>query len=491
MNIPGYYYDKAKSRYFKITNGSIDHSYHNNKVEQEKRDEENERKQASQQNTLTKRSGNQASKYKRLYLSCSLDNIKLGLTRPNHTLIEFERFKSIKLLNWVYFSELECRMWDQLKVQGEQFVVTTNQSRNFMILNTSKVLRNLHNKEMKSDDVMHRFEDNLGLNYNLNELINKLNLLPYEYLTISCHKNLVFYNFISESDLDNPQIYQNFIRLSVIDKIQRKYVKIDKSNVIYSFINNLPDGEIKKDLFHLFGMNIISIHENDDMFDYRLRHLKNFKRFFITFSQFIDNYLILGTNSGIVYLIKFQYNEDTKELQFYQDIIKFKFERSIKLEKINKIDKVNEYLFISSFKRLIILNLQTNSRSIYSIGELIKNFKVFKVLNVFKIVLISYKRIENVNFSLDTEGFEAINSFELLSSNLINQFSLVTIKNNVILNQSNDSLFIVNLNNLNFARVTLENMNQKINGLIRLGENVLLINFKNSDNSNYFNFYQV
>ena len=37
MEIPGYYYDEIKKKYFKITNGGVSSQYHNNIIQAKKR----------------------------------------------------------------------------------------------------------------------------------------------------------------------------------------------------------------------------------------------------------------------------------------------------------------------------------------------------------------------------------------------------------------------------------------------------------------------
>lgn len=475
MNIPGYYFDKKKNRYFKITNGSVNHSYHNNQIQKERRHENHDKKSPVKLFN--------SHKYKMMYKAPSFSSYRLGLVKIDPTHIEFERFKSIQFTRSFPFNEVEFKTWGLINVKGEQLVIGTNQCRDFMVLNVNNMINE------NGGNMIQKFDDTLQLNHNLNDLINKLNLLPYEYLSVTTFNNLVFYNFISESDLDNPQIYQNFIRLNIVEKFLDKFVNIDKVNVLYLFIFNLPDGEIKKDLYHLFGMNIISL--GDERFDYKLPNLKNTKRSFITCSKFIDNFLILGTNLGIVYLIKFNYNIDTKEIQFYQDIIKFKFDRTIKLDKINQIEKFDNYLFLSSFKKLIVVNLNNNQRFIYQMDELIKNFKISKALDYYKIIVVSYRSIVNLVFSINKSTFEIFNKLELFNDNMINQFSIITTNNNVILNQSNDCLFIVKVNNSQSSKIKLNNKDQKINGIMRLNDEYLLMNCRASDNSNCFNVYQI
>lgn len=559
MNIPGYYYDEEKNRYFKITNGAVTSSYHNGHVAKYERQKsimkQAKRNRAYNDNTVNlipndlnnfldregssgrgsrangygkskngsygddmdqdndganevqeynkqdktrtpMKSKNQSFNFKLLYLKYSLNNVKLGLTRTNASIIEFERLGHMSLVNDIYHGGLECKMWDKFTIKNDSYIVITDQYRNFMILDVSKLLLHIYTStNLKLDEFMIDFQDSLNTNVNLMELINKLNLLPFEYLAISSYKNLVFYNFISESDLDNPQIYQNFIRLTVITKVNDRLVKLDKLNHLYQFINNLPDGEIKKDLFHLLGMNVIANVDND-RYEYKPINLKNFKRFFITFSKFIDGFLILGTNLGIIYLIKFQYNpgdagSTSGVLKFFQDIIKFKFDRSIKLDKISSINKIENYLFITSFKTLIVLNLHTNEKFSFNFPELIKNFSGFKILSTFKLVVISYKKIHILNFSTETNEFETLKDLDIMNDNLINQFSIITLKNNLVINQSHNSLLVLNITNFNSKQIMLEQDNQRINGLMRLSENYLLISLKNSDNTNSFNVYQI
>ena len=322
MNIPGYYYDENKKKYFKITNGSVDSQYHNNFVEQEKR-----HKKLQQLENANEISQSQSIKFKLLYLSCSLNNVKLGLARTSHALIDFERFASMKLVNWVLYRGLEAKIWGQITIDNNVFVVITSHARQIQMVRVQDIFKHPE-RTYQDDDIISRFYEDTAMAQTLTDIISRCNLLPYEFLTISTASDLLFCNVIFESDLDNPQIYQNLIRLGKLVRLANgALVQYDKSVIVYKFINDLPDGEIKKDLHHLFGMNLIKV--CGDQYRYEgTGGVKNFKRFFITVSYFKDNYLILGTNVGVIYLCPFQYKTESdqtnQDISFSQNIIKFK-----------------------------------------------------------------------------------------------------------------------------------------------------------------------
>lgn len=516
MNIPGYYYDENKKKYFKITNGSVDSQYHNNFVEQEKR-----QKKLQQVDNAKQMSQSQSIKFKLLYLSCSLNNVKLGLARTSHSLIDFERLASMQLVNWVLYRGLEAKIWGQITIDDCVFVIITSQARQIQMVNMEYIL-NHPEKTYQDHDIVCQFYEDASNSHILTEIITRCNLLPYDFLTISTVSDLMFCNVIFESDLDNPQLYQNLIRFGQFVRLSNgALIQNDKSEIIYRFINDLPDGEIKKDLYHLFGMNLINL--TGDGYEYQ-GTIKNFKRFFITTSYFKDGYLILGTNLGVIYLCPFQYgggggggdnnddndnndndndtnnininntninNTNNNDITFSQSIIKFKFEKSFKLDKINKVEKIDDYLFIISFKKLMILNISTHEKFVYSFNEIIKNFRVFKVLDNFRIIIVDYKQVLVVNFSKPFKNYQLINQYKLINDNVINQYSLISIKNTVVVNQSNLSLLVINLNNFNTKLIPLNSINQKVSGIQRVNDNYVMINMKNSDNTSYFNFYRV
>lgn len=494
MNIPGYYYDENKKKYFKITNGSVDSQYHNNFVEQEKR-----QKKLQQVDDAKQMSQSQSIKFKLLYLSCSLNNVKLGLARTSHSLIDFERLASMQLVNWVLYRGLEAKIWGQITIDDCVFVIITSQARQIQMVNMEYIL-NHPERTYQDNDIVCLFYENASNSHILTEIITRCNLLPYDFLTISTVSDLMFCNVIFESDLDNPQLYQNLIRFGQFVRLNNgALIQNDKSEIIYRFINDLPDGEIKKDLYHLFGMNLINL--TREGYEYQ-GTIKNFKRFFITTSYFKDGYLILGTNLGVIYLCPFEYdnsnsnsnsnnNNNNNNITFSQSIIKFKFEKSFKLDKINKVEKIDDYLFIISFKKLMILNISSHEKFVYSFNEIIKNFRVFKVLDNFRIIIVDYKQVLVVNFSKPFKNYQLINQYKLINDNVINQYSLISIKNTVVVNQSNLSLLVINLNNFNTKLIPLNSINQKVSGIQRVNDNYVMINMKNSDNTSYFNFYRV
>ena len=483
MNIPGYYYDENKKKYFKITNGSVDSQYHNNFVEQEKR-----QKKLQQVDDAKQMSQSQSIKFKLLYLSCSLNNVKLGLARTSHSLIDFERLTSMQLVNWVLYRGLEAKIWGQITIDDCEFVIITSQARQIQMVDMEYIL-NHPERRYQENDIVCLFYENASNSHILTEIITRCNLLPYDFLTISTVSDLMFCNVIFESDLDNPQLYQNLIRFGQFVRLNNGgLIQNDKSEIIYRFINDLPDGEIKKDLYHLFGMNLITL--TREGYEYQ-GTIKNFKRFFITTSYFKDGYLILGTNLGVIYLCPFEYDNNNDDITFSQSIIKFKFEKSFKLDKINKVEKIDDYLFIISFKKLMILNISTHEKFVYSFNEIIKNFRVFKVLDNFRIIIVDYKQVLVVNFSKPFKTYQLINQYKLINDNVINQYSLISIKNTVVVNQSNLSLLVINLNNFNTKLIPLNSINQKVSGIQRVNDNYVMINMKNSDNTSYFNFYRV
>lgn len=501
MNIPGYYFDEHKRKYFKITNGSTANKYHNSSIQQQQRQRDIE---THHQELESQINANQGIGYKLLYMDHTLENIKLGLRRLNPSLVEYEKLCNIELKCDIYCRDFEVKLWERIVINNEIYIIVTNHFERFQLLNTQTVLQHLKQgggfgsqpvpDNQLPDGIIINFHDD-GI---INETANGLNLLPSDYITISTHGNLVFYNLISESDLDNPQLYQNFVNIAMIIKRGDAFIKADKSFVIFKFLKNLTNGEIKKDLLHLFGMNLIEL--STSTYEYKTMTLKPRSRFFITFSKFIDNYLILGTNLGIVYLIKYTLDE---QLVFYDDIIKFKFDTTIKLDKITQIEKVDDYLFISSFKKLILVNIENSVKFSYENLELIKNFKVFKVTHLFKIVFISYKRISELVFDTRLHQFQVMSQYDVINDNLLNLFSNITNKNNIIMKQSENSLLVVNLGNLKSNVINLANQllkvdnmltlsePQKINGLIRLNEQYLLINVKNRINSCQFQFYEI
>lgn len=490
MNIPGFYFDKQKNRYFKVTNGALtqNSTYHNNEVEREKR--QLKYQQEKEQIKMTKGIANQSLKYKLIYKNHTGLNSRLGLIRLNPSLLEYQRLCHLRMKKFIHYNGQECKIWDKFKYKDDIYLIVTNQVRNFMSINVSKVLSN-QSQIIPSEEVIFKFEDYS----HLNEIINKLNLLPFEYLTISTFKNLTFCNCISESDLDNPQIYQNFIMLEMIEKHHDKYFKVNKCHMVYDFLHSLPNGEIKKDLNHLFGMNIINYSPEISEINYNINNLKPCKRFFITFSRFTDDYLILGTNLGIIYLIKFKLVDG--DVKFFQeDIIKFKFDKIIKLDKINKIIKLHNYLIITSFKTLLVINLLTHEKFFHQLHEIIINLNCFKLINenFLKLIIISYKKIVIVQFQNEgpnNERFLITKKFDIFNNNSVNQFSLIS-NNNLILNQNNNELLIINLINHSTDTIDLKiNKYDKFNGMIKLNEHYLLINFKNHDNSNRFNIYQI
>lgn len=73
MNIPGYYFDKKKNRYFKITNGSVNHSYHNNQIQKERRHENHDKKSPVKLFN--------SHKYKMMYKAPSFSSYRLGLVK--------------------------------------------------------------------------------------------------------------------------------------------------------------------------------------------------------------------------------------------------------------------------------------------------------------------------------------------------------------------------------------------------------------------------
>lgn len=454
--IPGYYFDKEKKKYFKITNGSllVNNNYHNNIIQSKKR------KIISLEDSST-RNKNPSTDNKGNYLSILKDerqycliNLRLGFSRMNTTNdYLFGMLKYLKLPQSLIFDK-EVDIIDSL--DNSLFINDFN--------TTIKIvsLQNFYEKNLHTGNT---FQD-IKIQTYYNEMSRRFTLIRPRLTSTSVSKNLIFKSIIINEI--NSNIMINFVKLHL------RNLDSEESDLTINLIKScarIKDRVIKGKLSLLFGCNFTLVEGNSYFYNSQTLYNSNC---FITFSNFINNQLVLGNNSGEVFWIDMESDYNFKRVKM------------IKVSKhlISLVQFYENNWFVANGSNVNVYNGSFKFRKAFKHSSKITNFILFQL----NILIIGLK-------GLSIRSFEGMNSsveLNYTNHNIVNQISKL-IANNLVVNESNSNLLVYNLNTMENCRIHLDTHSKdKLQGITQVNNgSELILKYNMENNKTKFLIYKL
>lgn len=435
--IPGYYFDEEKRKYFKVVNGSnlINKKYHNNRVQAEKR-------------RTTKEHDNPPF---------NLINWRLGLTKFLEHDYNFQMLLSVKFRGQRELKKRNLKSWGIVNVpyHGPQIIVSSLYAVQ-LIGNGSYEFNNLM--------FWRHFE----------RITN--NIAPIHEPNVSClvsDGRYLFYS-ITVTSIDFPNKVQNYVRIERLE-VDNGISKQDFTLALYSYWKSLGRSSFQHHLGQILGLNAVSLeggsyqYLDDNLFIDSVS---------ITAALLEEKTLYLGCNNGSLLILSFE--EESGGIIFTDSsMITSKSSTSI-----TRIKAMRDVIVYAHGTRLTIMD--ANRKPIQNVqhGDLIKNFevKVLPHLTLVYIVGITKIKVYRILENQERTVFPA----SYLNDNITIQPSFI--KDDILMvKESDSSIRVTNLMNLNSSVLRVENDERTLQGIYNLG-NEIVIHFSD-DSVSYFKYY--
>lgn len=365
--IPGFYYDEEKRRYFKVVNGStlVNKKYHNNRVQAEKR-----RCDKSHQ---TKNCKKQA--FSDVGDRIDILKLRLGETRLLQHDFTFETIKSIR--------QNSCKSVQKRNLKSWGIVSINHHGPHIIVSSLYDVLLMGHGYCDFSDLMFWRHFERISCN-----------LAPINEPTVSslsCDGRYLFYT-ITVTSVDFPSMVQNYVRLERLE-VDNAIRKQDFTLALYSYWKTLQVSSFQHFLGQVLGVNAID--SGEERYSYLDDHLF-VDMVSITAVQIRNKRVYLGCSNGSIVILSFE--EVLGGIKFTNScLVNVNSKGPISMIKV--LD--NDFIAITSERVITILDSQHHQIHRINHGDLIKNFRaeIYPQLSVVHIVgltkIITYRILRN------------------------------------------------------------------------------------------------
>ena len=466
MEIPGFYYDQEKRRYFKIANGSSCHSYHNSAIQAKKRRLQHEKK-----NDRSSTGGIRNNKRQLLRSFLSLRNrndalgyteMRLSLVQLNESLYWFHKYKSIQYECTI---NLDCDFL--VGIVGARYLLVAQKDSLRMrlvsvdnILNKSCTPSSAYNEDIR----IFQFIQELRLQGS-NCTIPKMKILAasssYLFSSISLYSSRV-------EDVEN----ESPISLFKLKKWSSGGNLIDLTSGLLFFIHKLEDEKIKSELIPLLKLQYVVLDWNTFTYQYAYSETKS--KTCISCAHIDNHFLFLGTNFGAGY--KFALDEFDGSIRSCKRFFTFpQYE-------IQKIVSYDDNVFISGKdRRLLILGDSLKKIKVLKHSEKITDFGF---CGAQRVVISSLRSVKIYNYKSQSADPISINYFNDNTAYQICMFD----PNVFFISQSSDELLLVNCHNYHSEKVRLRCLGGHLVNFCKLTDNHFIFQW---DSSQPFHLYCV
>lgn len=458
MEIPGFYYDVERKKYFKIVNGSgiINPKYHNNTVQAKKR-----QTHAVGQNDgqIKRKKGDWTPALKILEKKKHNNDvrdalgIKLGLIKLDKPKYDFER---IKCLAYERSIDLDVeRIWG---VMNGEYIVAS-QGCNLITMDCKLIER--------SNNLTLHFETTV-VNYYVMMLNNSLQVLLPKIRHLAMNDGFVFSYIIME------HIDSNWFHAIAKFRKVKDRDSADLSWRLSEYISNISDTVTKDRLVKLFGLDLITI-DNENIQYTTVRGPSNDNRKDMVTSCSIERYnLCVGTLLGSLYIFEFD-----RDGIFHNHTV-------------FRIHGAN-----GTIKKIIRYNTNTiiccESNTIYCLDHCLKVKRVIKCPGFVtdlhfsashNVLLVVQLKLVTVYDMFDTKLQQT--KLPYLNDNIVNQASWFD-KDYMLVNESQSTLFVASLATYNWAKITPGIPHGlRIHSFYRIGNGYYLFQTTNSQSKMVF-----
>ena len=456
MEIPGYYYDETKKKYFKITNGGVSSQYHNNIIQAKKRRIEHETKtkalNSDKKSTKNIRTIKEIQKWRHYASPYDLQKLKLGFCKLDKLTYDFEMMRG-----WHYWKNLK---YEDNKIWGkfnDRYFISTDGC----VMNISSV------DELGTISTCVRCDELKIMNYH-QRLTNEGFMIFEPTIEVLVTNGEFVFKYITLVACDSD-MFMGFFKFERYDPKKRKQ---DISINLIEYVKTINDRRTKGELMLILGIGLMKFDSND--FHYVDVEFKTNCR--ITSGLIQDNQLIFGTSHGHGYLFDF-----SNSGKFY-NFKRFTVKKGTCL--IKKIIKKDRNTFISgSARQLFILdsNMQTSMVITHNDG-----IKDFHVLANNDIIIIGLKSIKVYNYNDPHSQPIAIKYF---NDNITQQISLFE-ENYFMVNQSHNEILVVNYSDYNTFSLNLVNKGKYLMNFINLSSGRYILHW-NRDGENLYEIYKI
>lgn len=451
MEIPGYYYDETKKKYFKITNGGVSSPYHNNIIQAKKRriehDIETKTLNSGIKYTKNARTIKEVQKWRHYASPNNLQKLRLGLCKLDKLTYDFEMMRG-----WHYWKTLKYednKIWGKFK---DKYFISTDGC----VMNISAV------DELGTVSTYARCDELKITNY-YQQLTNEGFTIfePTIEVLVTNGKFVFKYITFIASDTD---MFMGFFKFERYDPKKREQ---DLSLNLIEYVKSIDDRRTKGELMMILGIRLMKFDSDD--FHYADAEFKNNCR--ITSALIQDNQLILGTNRGHGYL--FDFNNSGK----FHKCKRFTVRKGEYL--IKKIIKNDRNTFISgSTKQLFILDSNMRTSMVITHDDGVKDFDVRANSDI---IIVGLKSIKVYNYNDPHSQPVTIKYF---NDNITRQISLFE-ENYFMVNQSHNEILVVHYSDYNTFSLNLVNRGRSLVNFINLSSGVYILHWDSHGESIY------
>ncbi|CUM65020.1 uncharacterized protein PRCAT00002639001 [Priceomyces carsonii] len=413
--IPGYYFDETRNKYFKITNGSLigNSKYHSNKIQSKKRRINNDAvKKKSKLNTLVVNSMN---------LKTRLDviNVKLGsaLFLKDISYLRFEvlrryqgPLKNLQFGNVEVFGSIN----DGLLVKERDLSLKVVSLKNFL-------QSNMHLHLIIRDS---RIEDYYQRLYRIDS-----QLKTPKITNCAVHSETVFRTIVLKEE--NLASRANFIQL---DSLSENGSRTDLTINLLRSADQLLSSDAKNVLLKVFGIGIFNFSSNTyDSTSFRGTNLS------ITCSELIANCLLIASDRGDLIRIKLEGSGEINALNY------FSVREGVSIVCVKSI--ANK-IFLATKTSIFILDDTLRLKRKVNYNDQIQKIYVIDSNNA---VIVGLRKISLLQLIDSQQQFKKLLYF---NDNITNQYSIIFL-GNLIVNESNSLILVYNLTSLQFFKFCL------------------------------------
>lgn len=456
MEIPGYYYDEAKKKYFKITNGGVSSQYHNNVIQAKKRriehDIETKTLNSGIKSTKSSRAIKEIQKWRHYTSPNNLQKLRLGFCKLDKLIYDFEMMRG-----WHYWTTLKYedkKIWG--KFNDRHFISTDG-----CVMNISAV------DELGTVSTYARCDELKITNYH-QQLTNEGFMIFEPTIEVLATNGKFVFKYITfiacETDM-----FMGFFKFERYDPTKRKQ---DLSLNLIEYVKNSKDRHIKDELMLILGIGQMKFDPDD--FHYADVEFKNNCR--ITSALIQDNQLILGTSRGHGYLFDF-----TNSGKFHK-CKRFTVRKGTYL--IEKIIKNDTNTFISgSTRQLFILDRNMHTSMVITHDDGVKDFHVRTNSDI---IIVGLKSIKVYNYKIPHSHPVAI---EYFNGNITHQISLFE-ENYFMVNQSHNEILVVHYSGYNTFSLNLVNTGRYLVNFINLSYGIYILHW-DRDGESIYEMYKI
>lgn len=443
MEIPGYYYDENKKKYFKISNGGVSSQYHNNTIQAKKRRIEYEKTQfqdAKQMRTKEISVIRQIQRWRHTSSPYDIVKVKLGLVGLNKLRYSFEMMKG--LAYWKTLTDVFGDLWGKL---NDVYMITVDGA-------SMRISKIDHNE----GTVVHTalFEELRILSYH-QHLTNQNFMLPVPEIEVVATDGKYIVKYITLTSTDSAE-FLAFIKF----EIQTPRTRTDLTLNLIKFVENITDTATKESLQDVFGLSLVRVEQNT--YQYTEPIIGDACK--VTCAAIKDNKLIIGTSRSIIYV--FAFNNSGVFLSYKKLTVRQVGPQT------RKIVANDSKIYVSGTNENLVV-LSSCMKTMHTIKHPDK-IKDFHVRPSNHIIVIGLKSI--VVYDLDHPSSIPV-AVDYFNDNIINQISLFD-DDYFLVNQSNREIRVVSYANYESTIIRLQDNGRRLTNFIRISNDIYILHWK-------------